>query len=156
MPSPASRRGYTRAWRTWTVKRLSAGDEAEVTRFDEAFDRAVDPGFTARYLADERHHLLVAYVDGEPAGIVSATEILPSRQAHRALPQRARGRFREAAPGRSDGALAELKLVARERGCVSIWVLTSEDNEAAVATYRGAGGEWDGANSVMFEIPLTS
>jgi hypothetical protein len=35
-------------------------------------------------------------------------------------------------------------------------VLTSEDNEAAVATYRGAGGEWDGANSVMFEIPLTS
>ena len=57
--------------------------------------------------------------------------------------------------GAATALLAELKLVARERGCVSIWVLTSEDNEAAVATYRGAGGEWDGANSVMFEIPLT-
>ncbi|HEU4832187.1 MAG TPA: GNAT family N-acetyltransferase [Actinomycetota bacterium] len=139
-----------------TVKRLSAGDEAEVTRFDEAFDRAVDPGFTARYLADERHHLLVAYVDGESAGIVSATEILhPDKPTELFLSELAvvsAKRHR----GAATALLAELKLVARERGCASIWVLTSEDNEAAVATYRGAGGEWDGANSVMFEIPLTS
>jgi [ribosomal protein S18]-alanine N-acetyltransferase len=138
------------------VKRLSAGDEAEVARFDEAFDRAVDPGLTARYLADERHHLLVAYVDGEPAGIVSATEIFhPDKPTELLLSEL------DVVPamrhrGAATALLAELKLVARERGCVSIWVLTSEDNEAAVATYRGAGGEWDGANSVMFEIPLTT
>ncbi len=137
------------------VKRLSAGDEAEVARFDEAFDRTVDPGLTARYLTDERHHLLVAYVDGEPAGIVSATEIFhPDKPTELFLSEldvvpamRRRGTAR--------ALLAELKLVAEECGCASIWVLTSEDNEAAVASYRGAGGEWDGANSVMFEIPLT-
>jgi ribosomal protein S18 acetylase RimI-like enzyme len=138
------------------VKRLSAGDEAEVARFDEAVDRAVDPGLTARYLADERHHLVVAYVDGEPAGIVSATEIFhPDKPTELFLSEldvvptmRQRGAAR--------ALLAELKLVAEEGGCASIWVLTSEDNEAAVAAYRGAGGKWDGANSVMFEIQLTS
>jgi ribosomal protein S18 acetylase RimI-like enzyme len=28
----------------------------------------------------------------------------------------------------------------RERGCVGMWVLTDRENEAAVATYRRAGG----------------
>ena len=60
MPSPACVAATLARVADVTVKRLSAGDEAELTRFDEAFDRAVDPGFTARYLADERHHLLVA------------------------------------------------------------------------------------------------
>ena len=156
MPSPACVAATLARVADVTVKRLSAGDEAEVTRFNEAFDRAVDPGFTARYLADERHHLLVAYVEGEPAGIVSATEIFhPDKPTELFLSELAvvsAKRHR----GAATALLAELKLVARERGCVSIWVLTSEDNEAAVATYRGAGGEWDGANSVMFEIPLTS
>jgi GNAT superfamily N-acetyltransferase len=138
------------------VKRLSAGDEVEVARFDEAFDRAVDPGLAARYLADERHHLLVANVDGEPAGIVSATEIFhPDKPTELFLRE-----FDVVPAMRQRGAaralLAELKPVAQGCGCASIWVLTSEDNEAAVATHRGAGGEWDGANSVMFEIQLTS
>ncbi len=123
--------------------------------FDEAFDRTADPGLTARYLADERHHLLVAYVDGEPAGIVSATEIFhPDKPTELFLSEL------DVVPamrrqGTARALLAELKLVAEECGCASIWVLTSEGNEAAVASYRGAGGEWDGANSVMFEIPLT-
>ena len=42
------------------VKRLSAGDETEVRRFDEAFDEAVDGELAARFLADDRHHLVVA------------------------------------------------------------------------------------------------
>jgi ribosomal protein S18 acetylase RimI-like enzyme len=138
------------------VKRLSVGDEAEVARFDEAFDQADDPELAARYLADERHHLLVAYIDAEPAGIVSATEIFhPDKPTELFLSEldvvpsmRQRGAAR--------ALLAELKHVAEECGCASIWVLTSEDNEAAVATYRGAGGDSDGATSLMLEIRLTS
>ena len=56
--------------------------------------------------------------------------------------------------GAATTLLEELKHLAKERGCVSIWVLTDEDNEAAVASYRKAGGEWDGATTVMFEIYL--
>jgi [ribosomal protein S18]-alanine N-acetyltransferase len=138
------------------VKRLSVGDEAEAKRFDKAFDRPVDTALTARYLADERHHLLVAYVEGEPAGIVSATEILhPDKPTELFLSEL------DVVPamrrrGAAASLLSELKRLAKERGCASIWVLTSEENQAAVATYRGAGGTWDGANSIMFEIDPTN
>ena len=136
------------------VKRLSSGEETEVRRFDEAFDEAVDGELAARFLADDRHHLVVAYVDGEPAGFVSATEILhPDKPTELFLNELAvLPAYRRR--GAATRLLEELKHLAKERGCVSIWVLTDEDNEAAVASYRKAGGEWDGATTVMFEIDL--
>lgn len=59
-----------------TVRRLGRGDEREVERFGEAFDDPIDAAATCAFLDDDRHHLLVAYVDRDPAGFVSATEIL--------------------------------------------------------------------------------
>jgi ribosomal protein S18 acetylase RimI-like enzyme len=40
--------------------------------------------------------------------------------------------------------------LARERGCYGMWVLTDDDNEAAVATYRSGGAEREGPHA-MFE-----
>jgi ribosomal protein S18 acetylase RimI-like enzyme len=49
------------------------------------------------------------------------------------------------------GALVEaLAALARERGCYGMWVLTDDDNVAALATYRGAGAVKDSLN-VMLE-----
>jgi ribosomal protein S18 acetylase RimI-like enzyme len=57
---------------------------------------------------------------------------------------------------RYDRALIdELKRLGRERGCVSMWVLTDEDNAPVMGLYRSTGGEWDGNPSVMFEYELT-
>ncbi len=134
------------------VRRLGPADAAEVERFSEAFDEPVDPGFTTRFLADERHHLVVAYVDGDPAGFVSATEIFhPDKPPELFLNELGvvEGLRRRGAAG---SLLAELRQMARELGCASIWVLTDESNEAAVAAYRGAGGEWDGTRQIMFEL----
>ena len=39
---------------------------------------------------------------------------------------------------------------ARDRGCIEVWVLTEEDNPAALATYTSAGGRRDPVNPVMF------
>jgi hypothetical protein len=39
------------------------------------FDAAIRPEATQRFLADERHHLLIAYVDGVPAGMVTGVEM---------------------------------------------------------------------------------
>jgi ribosomal protein S18 acetylase RimI-like enzyme len=50
--------------------------------------------------------------------------------------------------------IEELKRLGRERGCGSIWVLTDEDNEAAIGLYRGTGGKLDGTPHVMFEYQL--
>ncbi|MGZ8629822.1 MAG: hypothetical protein ACXWZF_02485 [Actinomycetota bacterium] len=49
------------------VRRLQPGDEREVERFAEAFDDPIDAEATRSFLRDERHHLVVAYVDGRPA-----------------------------------------------------------------------------------------
>jgi ribosomal protein S18 acetylase RimI-like enzyme len=48
-------------------------------------------------------------------------------------------------------ALADL---AVERGCYGMWVLTDADNEAALGTYRGAGGSQESPNVMLsWELP---
>ncbi len=136
------------------VARVGQGDEDEVARFEEAFDNAVNSEETRRFLDDERHHLLLGYVDDQPAGFVSAVEVFhPDKPSELFLNEigvidgaRRRGVAR--------ALIEELKRVGRERGCVGIWVLTDEDNTAAMSLYRSTGGRWDGNPQVMFEYGL--
>jgi len=138
------------------VKRLAPGDEAEAERFDEAFDATVERGLAARYLTDERHHFLGAYLDGEPAGVVTATEILrpdkPPELFLNELVVLPASRRR----GVAGSLLAELKRLAADRGCVAIWVLTEQDNEGGMATYAAAGGRRVEGSTVMFVIDPAS
>ena len=39
------------------------------------FDASPLPEATERFLADERHHLLIAYLDGTPAGMITGVEM---------------------------------------------------------------------------------
>jgi ribosomal protein S18 acetylase RimI-like enzyme len=144
--------GYTPPVSEVVVKRLGPGDEAEAQRFDAAFDQTVERDLAARYLADERHHLVAAYIDGEPAGVATATEILrPDKPPELFLNELGViPAFRRR--GVAGALMAEIKRLAGEGGCVSIWVLTEEDNEGGVATYRAAGGRRLGRSTVMFEI----
>ncbi|GAA2892663.1 GNAT family N-acetyltransferase [Streptomyces mexicanus] len=104
------------------------------------FDVSPLPEATERFLADERHHLLIAYVDDAPAGMVTGVEMThPDKGTEMFLyelgvdePFRGRGVGRALA-----SALADL---ARERNCYGMWVITDEDNVAARATYCRAGG----------------
>ncbi len=50
--------------------------------------------------------------------------------------------------------IEELKRVTRERVCVSMWVLTDDDNAAATSLYRSTGGRPHGDHQLMFEYPL--
>ena len=126
------------------VKRASPGDDSEVARFEEAFDYDVLPDETRRFLLDERHHLLLGYVDDRPAGFVSAVEVFhPDKRPELFLNEigvvedaRRRGVAR--------ALIEELKRLGRERGCAVMWVLTDEDNEAAMGLYRTTGGRPDG------------
>jgi ribosomal protein S18 acetylase RimI-like enzyme len=42
--------------------------------------------------------------------------------------------------GAGKALVAALRDLAHERGCYGMWVLTDDDNEAALATYTSAGG----------------
>jgi ribosomal protein S18 acetylase RimI-like enzyme len=136
------------------VRRAGAGDEAEIVRFEAAFDFAVRPDETRRFLEDDRHHLILGYLDERPAGFVSAVEIFhPDKR-----PELFLNEIGVAEDARRRGVartlIEELKALGRERGCAAIWVLTDEGNEAAMALYRGTGGQWDGDQTVMFEYEL--
>src|SRR3712207_7289052 len=66
----SSRRRHTRYWRDWSsdvcssdLRRLAPGDEARVLGTPELFDSLPREDATAQFLADPRHHLLMAFDD---------------------------------------------------------------------------------------------
>jgi ribosomal protein S18 acetylase RimI-like enzyme len=136
------------------VRRAVLGDEVEVARFEDAFDNRVLPDETRRFLEDERHHLLLGYVGDRPAGFLSAVEVFhPDKRSELFLNEVAviEGTRRR---GVARALVDELKRIGHERGCASMWVLTDEDNAAAMRLYRSTGGDWNGDPSVMFEYTL--
>ena len=107
----------------------------------ELFDHAPTPDWTERFLASDIHHLLLAVDDdGRAVGFVSGVELThPDKGTEMFLYELAvHEEHRNRGVGRAlVRALADL---AREHGCYGMWVLTDEDNAAALAAYRAAGG----------------
>jgi ribosomal protein S18 acetylase RimI-like enzyme len=113
------------------------------------FDDPPRPDAAERFLAAEGHHLLVAYVDEVPAGMVTGVETThPDKGTEMFLYELGvDDGFRGQGIGRSlVTALAEL---ARERGCYGMWVVTEGDNAPAKATYRAAGGIAEEGHAVL-------
>lgn len=111
-------------------------------------DRPLEEKASLRFLADERHHLLVARVGPEAVGFVSGVEMThPDKGTELFVYELA-----VAAPWRRRGVgtalLRELSLVGRRRGCYGMWVLAEHDNDAALGLYRAFGAT--GTDSVMF------
>jgi ribosomal protein S18 acetylase RimI-like enzyme len=118
-----------------------AGQEERVKAAERLFDDPVDLDATRRFLAAEANHLLIAYVDGEPAGFVTGTELTHPDKAGPELFLNELG-VDEAYRGRGIGRqlVSDLWQLAQSRGCRGMWVLTDDDNEAALRVYAAAGG----------------
>jgi ribosomal protein S18 acetylase RimI-like enzyme len=131
------------------IRRLGPGDDAAVAAAQHVFDGPADSDATARFLADPHHHLLVAYEGERALGFVTGVE-----QTH---PDKGTEMFLyelgvdESHRRRGIGqALVEaLTALARERGCYGMYVLTDDDNEAALATYRRAGARESGRQVML-------
>jgi ribosomal protein S18 acetylase RimI-like enzyme len=135
----------------------SDGAHVEVVSSREAaaeaahlFDDPVDDHALDAFLADERHHLLIAYVDDRPAGFVTGVELFhPDKPKPEmflyelGVDEPFRGR------GIATALLQRLVDLSQQRGCGTMFVLTDEDNAAARATYTKAGGEPEPAG-IMF------
>ncbi len=125
------------------IRRLGHGDERALEVVSVCFDGSVQAAAAMRFLNAEGHHILVAY-DGETVvGFVSGVEMThPDKGTEMFLYE-----MGVDAPFRGRGygtalvqALADL---ARARECYGMWVLTDEDNDAALATYGAAGAAWE-------------
>jgi ribosomal protein S18 acetylase RimI-like enzyme len=121
------------------VRRLGADDLAVVLSIGHLLDGPVREDAARRFLASPTNHLLVAFVDGQPAGFISGVELThPDKGTEMFLYELGVDEaFRRRGIGRQlTEALASL---AQERGCYDMWVGTEPDNVAALATYRSAG-----------------
>ncbi|MBT2528126.1 GNAT family N-acetyltransferase [Streptomyces sp. ISL-99] len=117
---------------------------AQLTAAEHLYDGPARPEWAERFLAAPGHLMLIAYVEGEPVGMVSGIEMShPDKGTEMCLyelsvdePYRRRGIGRALTQ-----ALAE---AAKERGCYGMWVGVERDNDAALATYRSARAKDDG------------
>jgi ribosomal protein S18 acetylase RimI-like enzyme len=135
------------------IRRITQAESVEAA--GQLFDAPIRQDATRQFLADERHHLFIAYVDGVPAGMVTGVELThPDKGTEMFLYELGVDEsFRRQGIGR--GLVDALANLARERGCYGMWVLTDEDNTAARATYSGAGGRPE-RNQVMFDWTFDS
>ena len=122
------------------IVRLTVGDEQTVAAMSHLFDEPAVPEHTLRFFRDDRHHLLIAREADDVLGFVSGVEMThPDKGTEMFLYELAVDE-----PSQRQGigrALVEaLGDLARARGCYGMWVLTDNDNEAALATYTSAGG----------------
>ena len=132
------------------IRALGPGDDEAVVAAQHLFDGPARADATARFLGEPGSHLLVGYVDGEPAGFVSGVEVThPDKGTEMFLYELA---VDEAHRRRGHGrALIEaLDALARERGCAGMFVFVDDDNQGGRAAYRSAGGR-DASRPVMVE-----
>lgn len=104
------------------------------------FDGTPLESATARFLAEAWHHLLIAYEDDEPAGFVTGVEMTHPDKGVEMLIYELGVREASRRLGIATALVDALARIATERGCYGMWVLTDADNEAALRTYRCAGG----------------
>jgi ribosomal protein S18 acetylase RimI-like enzyme len=121
------------------IRDLSDGPASEIATLSHLLDQPAEADAIARFVAEPNHHLFVAYDRDEAVGFVTGVETThPDKGTEMflyelAVDERSRNR------GIGTALVAKLAQTARARGCHGMWVLTDQDNEAAVRTYAAAG-----------------
>ncbi len=131
------------------IDRLGPGDESRVLEAGSLFDKPADPAATADFLARPDHYLFVAYENSTPAGFVSGVVLVhPDKGREMFLYELAVDDAYQRR-GHARALIERLATAAKEAGCYGMWVLTDDDNEAALAAYESAGGQQASLNRML-------
>lgn len=123
------------------IRVLGPDDVAILDRVaDDVFDYAVDPHWTAEFLADPRHHLVVALDARVVVGMASAVHYV-----HPDKPPELWVNEVGVAPTHHRQGIGRRMLEAlfahgRQLGCHQAWVATEPSNTAARALYAAVDG----------------
>jgi GNAT superfamily N-acetyltransferase len=137
------------------IRLLTAADAALLDRVaPDVFDEPLQPALVAEFLADDRHHLVVAVDDGVVIGFASAVHYVhPDKPAELWInevgvtPEHHRR-------GVGTAIISALLEHGRRLGCGEAWVLTERHNEAAMRLYASTGGTEAPPETVMFNYEL--
>jgi GNAT superfamily N-acetyltransferase len=134
------------------VRRLEPGDELVLPQLSAWVDRPpLGHGGAARFLQNERNHLLVAFDKAEPVGMLLAHELDRRHGDEKKMflyEIDVREDRRRQGVGRA--LMDRFAELCRERGYPKAWVLTDEGNPPAMAFYAACGGVREPPDNVMF------
>lgn len=116
------------------------------------FDNAIDPRWTAEFLADPRHHMAVALFGEQVVGMASAVHYV-----HPDKPPELWVNEVGVAPSHQGQGIGQQLLKAlfahgRALGCSEAWLGTEETNVAARRLYAAVGGQEEPMVYVTFRL----
>lgn len=141
-----------------SVRRLGVGDEALAEAAVRLLSAEPGDGFAvdvAPMLSTPTAALFVSVAaDGAPVGWIYGHELVHPDGERTMLLYALDVDEAARREGRGGALVAAFVDHARSVGCTEVWVLTDDDNAAALATYAAAGGHREPDPSVLFVWPL--
>lgn len=141
---------------TITIKILNHDDFDILRNIDlDVFDDLLDIPKAKEFLADPRHHLVVAIVNDQVVGFVSAVHYVhPDKPCPELWINEVSVAEKHRRQGLGKRLMNAVFEVARELGCREAWVLTERENTAAMNLYSAVGNSSVPSDCVMFTFSL--
>lgn len=139
----------------FVIKTLASTDlSLLLNAADDVFDNPVDESLAREFLADPRHHIVVALADGVVVGFASAVHYIhPDKPPELWINEVG---VAEAHQGKGIGKaiMKEMLNLGKGLGCVNAWVLTDKNNAPANGLYKSVGGNISEEETVMYEFRI--
>jgi ribosomal protein S18 acetylase RimI-like enzyme len=123
-----------------------------LTAADDVFDNPVNESYAREFLADPRHHIVVALSEGVVIGFASAVHYIHPDKPTELWINEVGVASAHQNKGVGKAIMNELLHLGKQLGCVNAWVLTDRSNEAANRLYKAAGGNIADGDTVMYEF----
>ncbi|MBK9926578.1 MAG: GNAT family N-acetyltransferase [Anaerolineales bacterium] len=140
----------------FVIKILSASDLPLLMNVTEdIFDNPIDEKSAHEFLADPRHHIVVALSDNVIIGFASAVHYVhPDKPAELWINEVGVAQVYQN-KGVGKAIMKKLLQLGQSLRCANAWVLTDRSNIPANRLYKSAGGEAASDDTVMYEFDLT-
>lgn len=143
---------------TITIKFLKYDDLAILSNIDpDVFDDSINIPRAEEFLADSRHHLVVAIAHEQVIGFVSAVHYVhPDKPCPELWINEVSVAEKYRQQGLGKRLMNAVMEIARELNCREAWVLTERENIAAMNLYSAVGNGSVPSNCVMFTFSLNA
>jgi len=138
------------------IRLLGRDDAGVLSRVaDGVFDHAIDERWTAEFLADPRHHMVVALDGDTVVGMASAVHYVHPDKAPAFWVNEVGVAPAHQSRGLGRDLMRALFAHGRTLGCTEAWLGTEFDNVEARHLYAAVGGEEQGMVYVTFDLEET-